>query len=56
MPDLQAELPSTQNVPEHSQNRTEVFAVHGADPEVLAYAALGALHERVAQRDQQPAR
>jgi len=38
MPDLQAELSSTQNVPEHSQNRTEVFAVHGADPEVLAYA------------------
>jgi thymidylate synthase ThyX len=23
---------------EHAQNRTEVFAVHGADPEVLAYA------------------
>src|ERR1700753_4143651 len=25
-------------VPTHAQNQTEVFAVHGADPEVLAYA------------------
>jgi len=25
-------------IPAHAQNQTEVFAVHGADPEVLAYA------------------
>jgi thymidylate synthase ThyX len=25
-------------VPSHAQNQTDVFAVHGADPEVLAYA------------------
>ena len=40
MPDLQSEsvaLPLEQ-APEQSQNHTEVFAVHGADPEVLAYA------------------
>ncbi len=40
MPDLQsapATLPQNE-APEHSQNHTEVFAVHGADPEVLAYA------------------
>ncbi len=41
MSDPKAELSSANSlhlVPEHSQNRTEVFAVHGADPEVLAYA------------------
>ena len=40
MPDLQSEpaTPSLEQAPEHSQNHTEVFAVHGADPEVLAYA------------------
>ena len=40
MPELQSEsaAPLRESAPEHSQNRTEVFAVHGADPEVLAYA------------------
>jgi thymidylate synthase ThyX len=30
--------PSSQSASSHAQNQTEVFAVHGADPEVLAYA------------------
>jgi thymidylate synthase ThyX len=30
--------PETAAAPTHAQNQTEVFAVHGADPEVLAYA------------------
>jgi thymidylate synthase ThyX len=40
MPDLQSDPAATplEQAPEHSQNLTEVFAVHGADPEVLAYA------------------
>ena len=40
MPDFQSEsvAPPQELVPEQSQNHTEVFAVHGADPEVLAYA------------------
>src|SRR5579859_8223817 len=33
LPAQPAQPPAT-----HAQNRTEVFAVHGADPEVLAYA------------------
>ena len=37
MPETEAAIPSTA-VPEQPQNQTEVFAVHGADPEVLAYA------------------
>lgn len=40
MPDLQSEPVASplEPSPEQSQNHTEVFAVHGADPEVLAYA------------------
>ncbi len=40
MPDLTSEpaAPPVEQAPEQSQNHTEVFAVHGADPEVLAYA------------------
>ncbi|AXC10428.1 Thymidylate synthase thyX [Acidisarcina polymorpha] len=30
--------PSAAPAGEHAENRTEVFAIHGADPEVLAYA------------------
>jgi thymidylate synthase ThyX len=40
MPDLRSEsaTPPLEQASEQSQNHTEVFAVHGADPEVLAYA------------------
>jgi thymidylate synthase ThyX len=40
MPDTQTAAPSVPAVPveEQPRNQTEVFAVHGADPEVLAYA------------------
>src|SRR5271170_5476716 len=40
MPETEAavSLASSTAPAEQSQNRTEVFAVHGADPEVLAYA------------------
>lgn len=31
-------MSSSVQPPSHAQNQTEVFAVHGADPEVLAYA------------------
>ena len=31
-------VPTSADVTTHARNRTEVFAVHGADPEVLAYA------------------
>ena len=37
MPDIEVSAPPTP-LPTHAENRTEVFAVHGADPEVLAYA------------------
>jgi thymidylate synthase ThyX len=42
MPTTPSPSPSTptltEEAPTHAQSRTEVFAVHGADPEVLAYA------------------
>src|SRR6185312_9624520 len=38
MPSATATPSRHQDVPETPQNQTEVFAVHGADPEVLAYA------------------
>src|SRR5690242_21958857 len=38
MPSATATPSRQQDVPETPQNQTEVFAVHGADPEVLAYA------------------
>jgi thymidylate synthase ThyX len=37
MPDTEI-APAPPATTEHAQNQTEVFAVHGADPEVLAYA------------------
>src|SRR6185312_5935174 len=38
MPSATATPSRHQDVPETHNNQTEVFAVHGADPEVLAYA------------------
>src|SRR5690348_14919008 len=38
MPSATATPSRHQDVPETQNNQTEVFAVHGADPEVLAYA------------------
>jgi hypothetical protein len=35
MPEIETAITATVEAP---QNQTEVFAVHGADPEVLAYA------------------
>src|ERR1700741_2575745 len=37
MPETEV-MPVSSPAPEQSRNQTEVFAVHGADPEVLAYA------------------
>jgi thymidylate synthase ThyX len=39
IPETASSVPSQSHpTPAHAQNQTEVFAVHGADPEVLAYA------------------
>src|SRR5579862_4635367 len=38
MPKSEIESPAAMLLQEAPQNQTEVFAVHGADPEVLAYA------------------
>ena len=42
---------ASSSAPEQSQNQTEVFAVHGADPEVLAYAMAKYSRSSLSMRD-----
>ncbi len=44
-------MPVSSPTPEQSQNQTEVFAVHGADPEVLAYAMAKYSRSSLSMRD-----
>ena len=44
-------MPVSSSAPEQSQNQTEVFAVHGADPEVLAYAMAKYSRSSLSMRD-----
>jgi thymidylate synthase ThyX len=50
MPETEV-MPASSSVPEQSQNQTEVFAVHGADPEVLAYAMAKYSRSSLSMRD-----
>jgi thymidylate synthase ThyX len=53
MPEIETAAPVVPSVasPEQSQNQTEVFAVHGADPEVLAYAMAKYSRSALSMRD-----
>ncbi|MBV8113320.1 MAG: FAD-dependent thymidylate synthase [Silvibacterium sp.] len=44
-------MPASSSASEQSQNQTEVFAVHGADPEVLAYAMAKYSRSSLSMRD-----
>jgi thymidylate synthase ThyX len=50
MPETEV-MPASSSAPEQSQNQTEVFAVHGADPEVLAYAMAKYSRSSLSMRD-----
>jgi len=50
MPETEV-MPVSSSAPEQSQNQTEVFAVHGADPEVLAYAMAKYSRSSLSMRD-----
>ena len=50
MPETEV-MPVPSSAPEQSQNQTEVFAVHGADPEVLAYAMAKYSRSSLSMRD-----
>jgi thymidylate synthase ThyX len=50
MPEAEV-MPVSSSAPEQPQNQTEVFAVHGADPEVLAYAMAKYSRSSLSMRD-----
>ncbi|MBV8673520.1 MAG: FAD-dependent thymidylate synthase [Acidobacteriaceae bacterium] len=50
MPEIEV-MPVSSSAPEQSRNQTEVFAVHGADPEVLAYAMAKYSRSSLSMRD-----
>src|ERR1700756_549361 len=50
MPETEV-MRASSSAPDQSQNKTEVFAVHGADPEVLAYAMAKYSRSALSMRD-----
>jgi thymidylate synthase ThyX len=51
MAEIETAAPVVPEPAEQSQNKTEVFAVHGADPEVLAYAMAKYSRSALSMRD-----
>jgi len=50
MPETEV-MPASSSAPEQSENQTEVFAVYGVDPEVLAYAMAKYSRSSLSMRD-----